>query len=178
MHIGTNVSPMEYVILGIVILISYTLNRIQIKKEKKRIQEEAAAQIMKIQTEAEVKVLEKLSKSRAVTRGLITEQFVPMLNGFPYTLSDCYFLGKPFDYIIYDGMSAYRDGDKDAVVDVIFADVKYSSSNRSPVQNAIKKAIEEGRVKYLDLRVDRTNTLIIHDKDKKDKASDSTESSS
>src|ERR1700688_2337546 len=36
--------------------------------------------------------------SRAVNRGLISEQFAPYLTGFAYNAKDCKFLGMPVDY--------------------------------------------------------------------------------
>lgn len=100
-----------------------------------------------------------VKKSKSVTRGHVSEQIIPVLDGFPYLLSDCKFSGAPFDYTVFDGMSDFRDGDKNKEISVIFADVKTGNSRRTPVQNAIKKAIEAGRVRYEQWEVNENNQL-------------------
>ena len=57
-------------------------------------------------------------------------------------------------------MSAFRDG-SDAQISIILADVKVGSAQRTKVQNAIKKAVEEGRVKFETWTVDKDNKIKI-----------------
>lgn len=94
-----------------------------------------------------------LKSSKAVIRGKISEEIVPLLPNFPYKIEDCRFSGQPVDYIIYDGMSEFRDGNTEKEITIILMDVKTGSASRSKVQNAIKKAIETGRIKFETLKV-------------------------
>lgn len=103
---------------------------------------------------------ESVKKSKEVIRGQVTEQLVPVLPGFPYNFSDVKFFGQPFDYVIFDGMTEFRDGNKEKEISIIFADVKTGSSVYSPVQNAIKKAILAGRIKVETFNV-KDNQLNI-----------------
>lgn len=101
-----------------------------------------------------------VKKSKDVIRGQISEEFVTILPEFPYNMSDCKFSGQPIDYIIFSGMSALRDGEE-AEIEVIFADVKVNTAQRSKVQNGIKKAIEEGRVRFETWTIDKDKKLKI-----------------
>lgn len=101
-----------------------------------------------------------VKKSKDVIRGQISEEFVTMFPGFPYSMSDSKFSGSPIDYIVFNGMSALRDGEE-AEIEVIFADVKVNTAQRSKVQNGIKKAIEEGRVRFETWTIDKDKKLII-----------------
>lgn len=101
-----------------------------------------------------------VKKSKDVIRGQISEEFVTILPEFPYNMSDCKFSGAPLDYIVFRGMSALRDGEE-AEIEVIFADVKVNTAQRSKVQNGIKKAIEEGRVRFETWTIDKNKNLKI-----------------
>ena len=95
-----------------------------------------------------------VKKSKDVIRGQISEEFVTILPEFPYNMSDCKFSGAPLDYIVFNGMSALRNGEE-AEIEVVFADVKVNTAQRSKVQNGIKKAIEEGRVRFETWTIDK-----------------------
>lgn len=101
-----------------------------------------------------------IKRSKDVTRGNISEEFIPLFPDFPYDLSECKFSGKPVDYIIYKGMNEVRDG-KEAIVEIIFADVKVGGAQRTKVQNAIKKALEEGRVRWETWRIGNDKKITI-----------------
>lgn len=88
-----------------------------------------------------------VQKSKDVTRGHISQEFIPLFPDFPYNMSDCKFSGSPLDFIVFKGMSDLRDG-KDVEIEIIFADVKTNKAHRSKIQNGIKKAIENGRVSF------------------------------
>ena len=89
-----------------------------------------------------------LNRSRAVLKGKITEQIVPMLSAFNYNASDARFIGSPIDYIIFDG---YTD---DKEMNIVFMDVKKGSSKLTAMQNKIKEAVENKRIKWETLRLD------------------------
>jgi predicted Holliday junction resolvase-like endonuclease len=84
--------------------------------------------------------------SRAVNRGLISEQFAPYLTGFSYNAKDCKFLGQPIDYVIFDGL------DDGLLKSVILLDVKTGVAKLNSRQVQVKKAIDEGRVRFESFR--------------------------
>jgi predicted Holliday junction resolvase-like endonuclease len=84
--------------------------------------------------------------SRAVNHGLISEQFAPYLQGFAYNPKDCKFLGMPVDYVIFDGL------DDGILKSVVLLDVKTGVAKLNSRQVQVKKAIEEGRVRFESFR--------------------------
>lgn len=99
------------------------------------------------QVESQIRLA--LDKSRNTIRGSVSEEIVSVLPGFPYNASDCKFLGQPFDYIVFNNMSATRDtNDTTDEIEIVFVDVKKNTSRLSRIQNKIKKAIVEKRVRF------------------------------
>lgn len=92
---------------------------------------------------------------RAVVRGQIYEQLVPFLPGFRWDPADAKFSGQPIDLIIYHGMSAFRDGGSTTPIEIIFADIKTGYARLTPVQKAIRAAVMEGRVKWVDIKAEQ-----------------------
>lgn len=96
-----------------------------------------------------------VASSRATIKGQIAEQFAPLLPQFPYLPSDSKFFGDPVDYIVFDGYTDLRDGTGHPDdIDVIFIDIKSGGARLSKGQEAIQKAIEQGRVRFETVRVD------------------------
>lgn len=94
------------------------------------------------------KEIEKaLNKSKTVIRGSVSEEFAPLLKGFPYQMSDCKFSGQPLDYVVFNGMSGLRD-DKEGKIEIVFADVKSGKATLNTVQRRIRDAINEKRVRF------------------------------
>lgn len=87
-------------------------------------------------------------RSRAVLGGQFSEQIAPYLPGFKHLPTECRFVGKPVDFIVFKGM----DGKE--IREVIFVEVKSGKSSLSPVERSLKEAIEKGRVKFEEYRVD------------------------
>ena len=86
--------------------------------------------------------------SRGVLKGKIGEQMSPLLPEFysKYEPADARFIGSPIDYVIFKNMSKFNN--EKLPIEVILMDVKTGSSGLKPLQNAIKNAIEDGRVKF------------------------------
>lgn len=103
---------------------------------------------------------EAVAKSKAVIRGQVAEEIVPMFKNFPYTLSDLKFFGQPLDYIVFENMSAVRDG-IDKEITIVFADVKSNTARNSKVQNAIKKAIANKNIRFENWNIDLEGNLKI-----------------
>lgn len=96
-----------------------------------------------------------VASSRATIKGQIAEQFAPLLPQYPYLPSDSKFFGDPVDYIVFDGYTDLRDGTGHPDdIDVIFIDIKSGGARLSKGQEAIKYAIEQGRVRFETVRID------------------------
>jgi predicted Holliday junction resolvase-like endonuclease len=91
--------------------------------------------------------------SRAVIKGKIAEQFAPILPGFQYLPSDARFIGDPIDYIVFNGYTDVKDnGGND--LEIVILDIKTGQATLSRTQQAIEKAIHEGRIRFEVIRPD------------------------
>lgn len=90
-----------------------------------------------------------VEKSRAVLNGQFYEQIAPYLPGFPCDPSDAKFLGKPVDFVAFEG-----SGEGSEISEILFIEVKTGSSQLSSRERQIKKCIENGRVKYVEYRIE------------------------
>lgn len=141
-------------ITGIILFIVIIRQDILHKKEVAKIKDECKAVI-----ESERK--QAIKQSKATIKGQITEHILPMFKEFPYKLSECRFAGAPIDYIIFENMDQIREGSTEAKVNIIFADVKVNKSANSPVQNAIKDAVKNNRVRFEQWKVSESDELKI-----------------
>jgi len=104
--------------------------------------------------ELERVVKDSVNKSRSILRGKTTEQLVPLTEEFlkEFIPSDAKFLGSPIDYVIFSGAGSVTDGeDKD--IEIIFMDIKTGKARLTKVQRAIKKAVEEKRIRWKTLEI-------------------------
>ena len=145
-------SIMVYEILMLIVgfmagLILFIIYRIRINKILQTQKVEFAKKIEATRTEA-------VDQSRSVLKGKIGEHMAPLLPEFQakYEPADARFIGAPIDYLIFKNMKDLNT-DKNVSIEVILLDVKTGKSNLSGVQRAIKKAIEEKRVKFEVLRL-------------------------
>ncbi len=99
--------------------------------------------------EAEIPIHRKdaVLRSRAVLGGQFSEQLAPFLPGFKYKPTECKFIGKPIDLIVFNGM------DDKSIKEVVFVEVKSRNSKLSPFERKIKEAIEGKRVRWEEYRV-------------------------
>ncbi len=88
-----------------------------------------------------------LRRSRATLTGLASEQLAPYLPGFRWKPTEARFLGKPVDFIVFEGLDERR------VDRVIFVEVKSGAARLSSVQRTLKDAIKDGRVSWDEYRV-------------------------
>ena len=88
-----------------------------------------------------------LNKSRSVLKGQLSEQFAPFSADFPCASTECNFQGKPIDFIGFKGL------DNKFVEEVLFIEIKTGNSQLSGVQKSVKRAIEEGRVRFVEVRI-------------------------
>ena len=86
-------------------------------------------------------------KSRSVLRGLFSEQLAPYLPDFPYSPTEVRFIGKPVDFIVFEGM------DEKKINSVKFVEVKTGSSQLSQQEKELKNAIEARKVSFEEYRI-------------------------
>lgn len=81
-------------------------------------------------------------KSTEVRIGQISEQIAPFLHAWPYKAGHFRFLGSPID-----GVSFEDDC-------VVFVEIKTGKGRLSPSQLRVRKQVREGKVKWVEFRVD------------------------
>lgn len=96
---------------------------------------------------------EGASQSRAVTRGQIFEQLVPYLPGFRFNPKDAQFLGRPVDFVVFDGLD---EGD---VRRIVFVEVKTGAAKLTTRERLVRDAIRGGRVEWAEIRADAASAL-------------------
>ena len=96
-------------------------------------------------------VKSRLRQSRAVIGGLVSEQMAPLLPGFPFDPGDCRFVGKPVDFIVFEGMNEKR------ISSVIFLEVKSGSERKlNDQEKQLKEAILKCRVRWAEFDVNNS----------------------
>ena len=86
-------------------------------------------------------------KSRSVLGGLFSEQLAPFLPNFNFNPTECRFLGKPVDFIVFKGL------DNKKVDEIIFVEVKSGKSKLSSVEKSLKEAIKNKKVSWEEYRI-------------------------
>src|SRR4051812_2844375 len=87
-----------------------------------------------------------VQQSRAVTRGQMYEQLVPYLPEFQFNPKDAQFLGRPVDFVVFDGL------DEGEVRRIVFVEVKTGVSTLTTRERRVRDAIRAGRVEWQELR--------------------------
>lgn len=90
---------------------------------------------------------EAVEKSRAVLSGHFSEQLAPYLPDFQYNPTECKFLGKPIDFIVFQGL------DEKDVSEIIFVEVKSGKSSLSKPERSLKKAVQDKKVSWKEYRI-------------------------
>jgi predicted Holliday junction resolvase-like endonuclease len=103
---------------------------------------------------------DSLAQSRSTLKGQIAEQMAPLLPGFQYLPADARFLGDPVDYVVFDGRSTFADEDAHKEdLEIVLLEIKHGQSKLTPLQRAIAKAIEEGRIRFELSRIAEDGTV-------------------
>jgi predicted Holliday junction resolvase-like endonuclease len=90
-----------------------------------------------------------VDQSRSTLKGQIAEQMAPLLPGFAYSPADARFIGEPVDYVVFDGRTEIVDGGGEVEeLEIVLLEIKQGQSKMKPVQQAIARAVEEGRVRF------------------------------
>ncbi|MCX8163622.1 MAG: hypothetical protein N3D10_03670 [Candidatus Micrarchaeota archaeon] len=85
-----------------------------------------------------------ITRSRSSISGQVLEQFAPYLADFPFIASEAKFIGKPIDFIVFEGL------DEGEVKKIIFVEVKSGRSFLTKVQKSIKNAVLEKKVEWFE----------------------------
>ncbi len=88
-----------------------------------------------------------IKRSRAVLSGQFSEQLAPYLPDFPFSPTECRFIGKPVDFIVFKGL------DEKKVDEVVFVEVKSGKSSLSASEKILKDVIKEKKVSWVDYKV-------------------------
>src|SRR4029079_7396355 len=83
---------------------------------------------------------------RAIVRSKIYEQLVPYLPGFRFNPKDAQFLGRPVDFVVFDGLD---EGDLRRIV---FVEVKTGTSKLTNRERLVRDAVRDGRVEWAQIR--------------------------
>ena len=117
-----------FVIFAVVLLIIFQEIRLQIKLKKIR--------------------QDAVKRSNAVKGGQLAEQLAPYLPNFPCNPADAHFLGQPIDYIAFPGLC-----EKGIAEEILLIEVKTGASQLSSREKGIKKAVEDGKIRYVEYRI-------------------------
>lgn len=82
-------------------------------------------------------------RSHSVVTGLVGEQFSLLFKGFPGNPEDARFIGKPVDYIVFNGLSTGN------VDEIIFVEVKTRPGTRmSATECSVRDAVQNRRIRW------------------------------
>ena len=90
---------------------------------------------------------EAIMKSRAVLGGHFSENLAPYLPDFPFIPTECRFIGKPVDFVVFKG------ADEKNINEVVFVEVKSGKANLSQHEKNLKETIQKKRVRWEEYRI-------------------------
>lgn len=93
-----------------------------------------------------------IEKSRQVIGGQFSENLAPYFPNFPFKPTECKFLGRPIDFVVFNGL------DEKNVKEIVFLEVKSGDSKLNFSERGIKKAIESGNVRFEEYRISKDLT--------------------
>ena len=82
------------------------------------------------------------TRSRAVIGGQFSEQLAPFLPGFAYKPTEVKFLGKPSDFLVFEGL------DEKKITRVVFVEVKSGNATLSSTEKSLQETINAGKVSF------------------------------
>ena len=93
--------------------------------------------------------IDAIKRSKAVINGQMVEQIAPFLPNFPCNPADVRFVGKPIDFVAFPGAV-----DNKPISEILFIEVKSGNSVLSEREKEIKNAVQKGKVRYVEYRVE------------------------
>ena len=88
-----------------------------------------------------------VSQSKAVTRGQIYEQFATFFPGFGFNPRDAQFLGKPVDFVVFDGL------DEGRLRRIVFVEVKTGAATLNTRERSVRDVIRSGAIEWREIRL-------------------------
>lgn len=86
-----------------------------------------------------------VQRSQAVTMGKVCEHLIPYLPDFRWNPKDARFVGSPFDFLVFDGLS------EGSLRKIVFVEVKTGSSTMSTRERQIRDAVLARKVEWQQL---------------------------
>lgn len=89
---------------------------------------------------------------RANIKGKVAETFAPFMEGFPFSPSECKFLGDPIDYVVFEGLNERN------IKGIHFVEVKNNTAKMSKHQKQIKDlvdSINDDKVTFKEFRLEQ-----------------------
>lgn len=134
---------MDWVVILIVFIMLFVLYigyRLGLRRAELLLKQKWEDLIPKIREEA-------IKKSRSVLAGQFSEQLAPFLPNFPYSPTECRFIGKPIDFIVFKGM------DNKEPSEIVFVEVKSGKSELSTPERRLRDVVREKKVKWVEYRI-------------------------
>jgi len=88
-----------------------------------------------------------VARSRSVLAGQFSEQLAPYLPNFPFKPTEARFIGKPIDFLVFQGM------DEKNIDEVIFVEVKSGKATLNAHEKKLKEVIKEKKVRWVEYRI-------------------------
>lgn len=144
------------IILHVILIILLILQKKEIYSIRKKYENE----IFDLDIAHAVNLKKHVEQSRNVLKGKISEELFPILKDCPYLPADMKFFGSPIDYVILNGYSEAKDNGGD-FQEIIFADIKTGNARLSSHQKKIKKAVQDGRVRWETIRMNDDGSIVF-----------------
>jgi len=128
------------ILIVILIIVSYIAYKIGHKTGSSKMDK-------KWQEELPMQREDAIKRSRSVLSGHFSEQLAPYLPNFEYSPTECRFLGKPIDLIVFKGSD-----DKD-ISEIVFVEIKSGKSKLSSQEKNLKETIEKKKVRWAEYRI-------------------------
>lgn len=87
-----------------------------------------------------------IGRSQATIAGLVHEQLLPILPGFPFNPKDARFLGSPVDLIVFDGLDAGQ------LQRIVFLELKTGGAGLSVRERQLRDVVRAGKVSWQEMR--------------------------
>ena len=88
-----------------------------------------------------------IKKSRSVIAGQMSEQIAPYFPDFPYRPTEARFIGKPIDFVVFNGL------DEKKTSEIVFVEVKTGKSSLNNSEASLKEAVENKNVSWFEYRM-------------------------
>lgn len=88
-----------------------------------------------------------IKRSRSILTGQFSEQIAPYFPDFPYSPTECKFLGKPIDFIVFKG------ADENNIKEVIFLEIKSGNSKLNKQEKNLKETILHKKIRWDEYKV-------------------------